>query len=98
MTELRTDATDLTAVDPVAGLLRAAWEHFRRGGGPLLVDLTRVERADTKLVAALVTICRRARTEGVPVRVVASEAVLRALKLCRLEAIATAADPPMRIA
>lgn len=51
----------------------------------LVLDLEAVERADTKLVAALVALHRLAAETSVCIDVLASSPVRDVLKLCRLE-------------
>lgn len=78
---------DLTAAEDVRAFLARCHRAIRAGGPRITLDLSAVELADTKIVAALIAAYQHALRSSVVIRVVPSEAVGRVMRLCRLENI-----------
>lgn len=80
-----TASRDLT----VEAEVRAFLFRFRRAAGRkpgrITIDLSTVEIADTKIVAALVDAYQTARRAMITLQIVPSESVRRVVHLCRLD-------------
>jgi ABC-type transporter Mla MlaB component len=84
---------DLTDGDAITDLLvkcKNAMKHHARQN--LTVDLTNVEAADTKLIAALVILRRWAASVDVELVLHVPRCVQRWLSVCRLESLASTGD------
>jgi anti-anti-sigma regulatory factor len=85
---------DLTDARRIADLFRACARDIDAAGqraalnpvasAAVVIDLTATQLVDTKLVACLIAVLRRARRRGVRLEVHASPAVLQWLDVCRL--------------
>jgi anti-anti-sigma regulatory factor len=60
---------------------------LQRGARELIIDLSGAQRADTKLIAALVAIQRASNAAAVPVRVIQSPHVRQWIELCGVESV-----------
>jgi ABC-type transporter Mla MlaB component len=78
---------DLTGCHRVRDLLRDCRQALAQTRGALIVDLTEVHRADTKLVAAIVLIYRQAATRAIPIQLCVSDEVASLLRVCKLQTL-----------
>ncbi len=86
-TAMVTAGSDLTEPAALAELLLRCRAALRAANQRLILDLTNVEVADTKLVAALVILRRTARRAAIAVVVRPSNCVKVWLTVCRLECL-----------
>ena len=85
-------AADMTDEDSAVELFRTARDEIsepRRAALTILLDLTNVRRADTKLVAYLVQLRRLADMRGAVIELLPSAHLLDLLRVCRLECLAS---------
>jgi ABC-type transporter Mla MlaB component len=76
---------DLSDWRAVRELNRRCEAHLRVGRGRVVIDLSGVERADSKLVASLVLLARRARSVRVAFEIRPSSQVSNWIALCRVD-------------
>lgn len=77
------DMTSADAVVEIAGRLRSACVSISR----LIIDASNLHELDTKFIALLVDLYRRAKSCGIAVEILASPAVRKWLTICRLESL-----------
>ncbi len=82
---VRPDTVDLTCANAIVEFISDC--RIDEQPALLVIDLSEVNTADTKLIAALVTLSRAARREAVPLRLISSENVDRLLRLCHLDGL-----------
>lgn len=78
---------DFTECQRVRDLLEACRRAIPRAHGVLIIDLTDVRKADTKLVAAIVLIYRLATAQAVRIRLYVSKEVASLLHVCKLQSL-----------
>lgn len=74
----------MTVAGSIADLVSAAEQAFADRAPGVLLDLSACRCADTKVVAALVLLLRKATAGGASLGVIASPAVLQVLLVCRI--------------
>jgi anti-anti-sigma regulatory factor len=75
---------DMTGCDEIRSLSRNCARIIGEGGRVLVIDLADVERADTKLMACLVSVFQLARSSSVKVRLRSNLCVNEMAEFCRL--------------
>lgn len=83
-------AGDMTEWGSVQMFADYSAHRLRAGTGALVVDLSEVERADTKLIACLVFLASTARQASRPIRFHFSPSVRAWVSLCGLERVLVA--------
>ena len=75
---------DLANIEYVRGFWQSVIQTLEQSPDTIWLNLTKVNRADTKLAACLVAILRRADAIGTTVQIVSSNEVESAMKLCKV--------------
>ena len=74
----------MTACDSIGALFTRCSKSIHDNAGVLVIDLGRVEHADTKLMACLVAVHQKARASSIRVELWSSKAVLDMIEFCKL--------------
>ena len=82
ITRVICEATDLTDPHEIWTLVSRGRRQIHSAPGPVEIDATAVERADSMAVAAIVELVRTAWRRRLPVTVSASPAVRLAMEVC----------------
>jgi len=86
-------AADMTRWQEVKRLFQQCRRLLRECPDCLVVDLTDVERADTKLVSCLVRVYQLANAESVKIEMILPKSVEEILAVCRLEQLIEQTKP-----